>query len=188
MSSFESDNESLKSTTAETSPMAGLCQAFHPLDNDDKVTVLTFQLPSALIPALMATEEEEKAAVKPVVKEHFFDICLDVSGSMAGAAINCAKEAMKRLVNHLIDNCGVPAERITIYLYAHTCRVRRLGGPDDIAWMGSISAGGGKKETIRGLQRKKEAARESGGRGSGGRGCRNQRKAKNALPLQTDRV
>ncbi|GJJ73516.1 hypothetical protein EMPS_05874 [Entomortierella parvispora] len=143
MGSLESDNESLKSTSTGAAPTVGFCQAFHPLENDDKVTVLTLQLPPASVSSLTATEEEEKAIVQPVVKETFFNICLDVSGSMAGAALRCAKEAMKRLVDHLINNCGVPADRITIYLFAHTCRVRRLGGLDDIAWMDSITASGG---------------------------------------------
>ncbi|KAG0043585.1 hypothetical protein BGZ83_011250 [Gryganskiella cystojenkinii] len=157
MGSVESDNESLSET------IVGQCQAFHPLENDKTVTVLTLQLPPAPLPVeeVAPVQEEQSATtidgesststsnnilLKPIVrltKEAFFHICLDVSGSMAGSAIKCAKEAMKRLVDHLIKNCSVPADRITVYLFSQMCKVRQLGGINDEGWMESITAGGG---------------------------------------------
>lgn len=146
MASVESDNESLMSTTnrnLEVGPVMGYCQGFHPVENNDKVTVLTLQLP----PVQVDAEEAEKK--KPLMKEAFFHICLDVSGSMCGSPIYCAKIAMQRLVKHLIDTCAVPADRITIYLFSNSCQVRRLGQPNDQAWMDAITANGGKDTKTR---------------------------------------
>ncbi|KAG0286809.1 hypothetical protein BGZ96_009159 [Linnemannia gamsii] len=112
-------------------------QAFHPLESDPSVTVLSFKVP----PAPVITLDEPTPVVQQ--KEAYFHICLDTSGSMAGSGMQCAKEAMKELFSHLVTNCRVPAERISVYLYSMTCTVRRMGQSDDLAWMDSIKAGGG---------------------------------------------
>jgi cobalamin biosynthesis protein CobT len=81
-------------------------------------------------------------------KEAYFDICLDVSGSMAGSGIKCARLAMKRLIDHLIKTCGVPPHRITIYLYSTTCRTRRVGGDGADKWIDNIAASGGNVNVV----------------------------------------
>ncbi|KAI8601872.1 hypothetical protein EDD21DRAFT_373380 [Dissophora ornata] len=127
------------SETSTTTEVA-ICRAFHPLENQDSVTVLSLQVPPLQVPEVSG--DGERIPVEPK-KEAYFDICLDVSGSMAGAGINCAKIAMKRLIDHLINTCGVPPIRITVYLFSHRCDVRRLGDDSDERWINSISAGGG---------------------------------------------
>ncbi|KAF9155901.1 hypothetical protein BG015_008150 [Linnemannia schmuckeri] len=118
----------------------GKAQAFHPLDSDPSVTVLSLQLP----PAPIIEKDESLDTVVPTQqKEAFFHICLDTSGSMAGSGIQCAKEAMKELFSHLVNNCRIPPERISVYLYSMSCSVRRMGLVDDLRWMDSIKAGGG---------------------------------------------
>jgi hypothetical protein len=141
-------------TTTETGPGTGTAgtegmgagatgaktQAFHPLESDPSVTVLSFKVPPAPVITL-----DESIASAPVIqqKEAYFHICLDTSGSMAGSGIRCAKEAMKELFSHLVTNCKVPAERILVYLYSMTCSVRQMGQANDMQWMDSITAGGG---------------------------------------------
>ena len=127
------------SGTSMTTPMA-VCQAFHPLENQDSVTVLSIQVPPLQV--LLASGDGKRIPIEPK-KEAYFDICLDVSGSMAGAGINCAKIAMKRLIDHLINTCGVPPSRITVYLFSNHCNARRLGNDGDERWINSISAAGG---------------------------------------------
>ncbi|KAF9913067.1 hypothetical protein BX616_010182 [Lobosporangium transversale] len=120
-----------------------ICKAFHPLENDDSVTVLSFKVPP---PAPLNTEDGDGSAAATAVlqkKEAFFDICLDISGSMAGSGIACAKRAMKNLIRHLIENCSVPYSRITVYLFQSDCKVRRLKSDNDYDWIDSIKAGGG---------------------------------------------
>ncbi|KAI1299818.1 hypothetical protein EDD11_006371 [Mortierella claussenii] len=120
-----------------------ICQAFHPLDNQESITVLSLKVPPAtvLINDLGVKKLPESVMVK---KEAFFDICLDVSGSMAGSGMRCAKEAMKRLIDHLINSCEVPANRITLYLFNSGCAVRRLGDKkSDDQFIENIQAGGG---------------------------------------------
>ncbi|KAG0277789.1 hypothetical protein BGZ95_005338 [Linnemannia exigua] len=135
-------------TTGGGTTAAAKAQAFHPLDSDPSVTVLTFKVPPAPIIDVGTTEDEDAlVSSKPIVvapqKEAFFHICLDTSGSMAGSGINCAKEAMKELFQHLVENCHIPAERISVYLYSMACTVRQMGQVDDFVWMDSIKAGGG---------------------------------------------
>lgn len=121
----------------------GKAQAFHPLETEPSVTVLSLTVPPAPIPEKDESLETAIPAVQQ--KEAFFHICLDTSGSMAGSGIKCAKEAMKELFSHLVQNCRVPAERISVYLYSMSCSVRRMGVvEDDLRWMDSIQAGGGK--------------------------------------------
>ncbi|KAF9348829.1 hypothetical protein BGX34_002217 [Mortierella sp. NVP85] len=121
-----------------TGPLAAVSHAFHPVESDDSVTLLSLKVP------VMADEEPEAESVdKKPKKEAYFDICLDVSGSMAGSGIKCARPAMKRLIDHLIKTCGVPASRITVYLFSHKCTVRRVNGDDSDRWIDSISASGG---------------------------------------------
>ncbi|KAF9910959.1 hypothetical protein EC991_005134 [Linnemannia zychae] len=128
-----------------TTGVTAKAQAFHPLDSDPSVTVLTFKLPPAPIIEVLDSDDTSSLAPAAVAlqKEAFFHICLDVSGSMAGSGIKCAKEAMKELFQHLVENCRIPAERISVYLYSMTCTVRQMGRVDDVAWMDSIKAGGG---------------------------------------------
>ncbi|KAG0366650.1 hypothetical protein BC939DRAFT_480755 [Gamsiella multidivaricata] len=116
---------------------AAVCHAFHPLENQDSVTLLSFQVP----PWKKENQGEKQQPVKKT-KQAYFDICLDVSGSMAGSGIECAKVAMKRLIDHLIQNCEVPPERITVYLYESSCQTRRLKD-GDTKWINSVKAGGG---------------------------------------------
>lgn len=121
----------------------GKAQAFHPLETDPSVTVLSLTVPPAPI---IPEKDESLETAKPAVqqKEAFFHICLDTSGSMAGSGIQCAKVAMKELFSHLVQNCRVPAERISVYLYSMTCSVRQMGVVEnDLRWMDSIKAGGG---------------------------------------------
>ncbi|KAG0006425.1 hypothetical protein BGZ65_008184 [Modicella reniformis] len=115
------------------SPKAAICQAFHPVETDDSLTVLSFKVPPII--------EEEQSVIKTPRKEAYFDICLDVSGSMAGSGIQCARLAMKRLIDHLIKTCGVPPNRIMVYLFSHQCNVRNVNGDDK--WIDTISANGG---------------------------------------------
>ncbi|KAG0251670.1 hypothetical protein BG011_007458 [Mortierella polycephala] len=117
-----------------------VCQAFHPHENQDSVTVLALQVP----PLVEAAGDGANMTKAKEQKEAFFNICLDTSGSMSGAAIQCAKEAMQRLITHLIHNCAVPPSRITIYLYSTVCFVRRLGVEEaDKRWLSSVNASGG---------------------------------------------
>ncbi|KAH7027037.1 hypothetical protein BKA57DRAFT_511641 [Linnemannia elongata] len=128
---------------AGTGRGGGKAQAFHPLETDPSVTVLSLTFPPAPI---IPKEDESLETATPAVlqKEAFFHICLDTSGSMAGSGIKCAKEAMKELFSHLVHNCRIPAERISVYLYSMTCSVRQMGVfEDDLRWMDSIQAGGG---------------------------------------------
>ncbi|KAK3841071.1 MAG: hypothetical protein J3R72DRAFT_158581 [Linnemannia gamsii] len=152
--SVSGDNTNITNTNDDHATTGGgtsttaKAQAFHPLDSDPSVTVLTFKVPPAPIIGVEVTEDEDAlASSKPIVvapqKEAFFHICLDTSGSMAGSGINCAKEAMKELFQHLVENCRIPAERISVYLYSMTCTVRQMGQLDDFVWMDSIKAGGG---------------------------------------------
>ncbi|KAF9349786.1 hypothetical protein BGX26_011963, partial [Mortierella sp. AD094] len=117
--------------------VAAVCQAFHPIEGEDSLTVLSVKVPPFVAP----DRAEDFTKVKK--KEAFFDICLDTSGSMSGSGLRCAKEAMRRLIDHLIKTCGVPPNRITVYLYSHFCVVRRLGQPGDEQWINSISTNGG---------------------------------------------
>ncbi|CAO3571590.1 unnamed protein product [Mortierella alpina] len=116
-----------------------LCQAFHPLDNQNSVTVLSIKAPPLVL------EDCPSALAAPTVqKEAYFHICLDISGSMAGAALHCAKQAMARLIDHLINTCGVPSSRITVYLFSHFCKVRQLHDEaQDKAWVETINVDGG---------------------------------------------
>lgn len=123
--------------TAGAGATGAKAQAFHPLESDPSITVLSFKVP----PAPVITLDEPTLAVQQ--KEAYFHICLDTSGSMAGSGMQCAKEAMKELFLHLVTNCKVPAERISVYLYSMTCSVRQMGRADDLQWMNSIQAGGG---------------------------------------------
>lgn len=128
---------------AGTGRGGGKAQAFHPLETDPSVTVLSLTFPPA--PIIPKQDESLETATPSVLqKEAFFHICLDTSGSMAGSGINCAKEAMKELFSHLVHNCRIPAERISVYLYSMSCSVRQMGVfEDDLRWMDSIQAGGG---------------------------------------------
>lgn len=128
---------------AGTGRGGGKAQAFHPLETDPSVTVLSLTFPPA--PIIPKQDESLETATPAVLqKEAFFHICLDTSGSMAGSGINCAKEAMKELFSHLVHNCRIPAERISVYLYSMSCSVRQMGVfEDDLRWMDSIQAGGG---------------------------------------------
>ncbi|KAF9433250.1 hypothetical protein BGZ76_009693 [Entomortierella beljakovae] len=110
------------------------CQAFHPIDGNDSMTLLSLKVP-------FSTENDPQVATEQ--KQAYFKICLDISGSMAGSGIRCAKMAMKMLIDHLIKTCGVPADMIFVYLYGSDCTVRRLGQPDDRNWIEGIKAGGG---------------------------------------------
>ncbi|KAF9138827.1 hypothetical protein BGX30_008706 [Mortierella sp. GBA39] len=140
-------NEATSTATGEAGAGAGRgggkAQAFHPLETDPSVTVLSLTVPPApIIPEKDESFETATPAVQQ--KEAFFHICLDTSGSMAGSGMQCAKEAMKELYSHLVQNCRVPAERISVYLYSMSCSVRRMGVvEDDLRWMDSINAGGG---------------------------------------------
>ncbi|KAF9182637.1 hypothetical protein BGZ51_004523 [Haplosporangium sp. Z 767] len=135
---YVSSQNSLISILDETS--AAACQAFHPQENQDSVTVLTLQVP----PLVEVTGDGTSTTRVKEQKEAFFNICLDTSGSMSGAAIQCAKEAMQRLITHLIHNCAVPPSRITIYLYSTVCYVRQLGDEEaDKRWLRSVNASGG---------------------------------------------
>ncbi|KAF9383977.1 hypothetical protein BGX21_001419, partial [Mortierella sp. AD011] len=118
--------------------VAAICHAFHPIEGDDSLTVLSVKVPPSV------AEDFTKAKKK----EAFFDICLDTSGSMSGSGIRCAKMAMKRLIDHLIKNCGVPPSRITVYLFSHVCTVRRMGQPGDDQWINSISTNGGETSEL----------------------------------------
>ncbi|KAF9109988.1 hypothetical protein BGX27_006902 [Mortierella sp. AM989] len=115
------------------------CEAFHPIEGQDSLTLLSVKVP----PLVVSESEKSEVPILIEKKEAFFDICLDTSGSMAGSGIRCAKVAMKRLIDHLINNCGVPANRITVYLYQSSCTARRLGQANDERWIDAISAGGG---------------------------------------------
>ncbi|KAG0308003.1 hypothetical protein BGZ98_009223 [Dissophora globulifera] len=119
-------------------PATALFQAFHPVDDKDTITLLSLRVPLPLL-----DDASQSSAPIKAKKEAFFDICLDVSGSMAGSGINCAKIAMQRLIDHLVNTCNVPPSRITVYLFSHICKVRRLGQDDDKEWFNLISAGGG---------------------------------------------
>ncbi|KAF9088786.1 hypothetical protein BGX23_007118 [Mortierella sp. AD031] len=134
-----------ETTAATTTVTAAIGHAFHPLETDPSITVLSFKVPPPLPIAIQEPEDETVATPAVVVeqKEAFFHICLDISGSMAGSGIRCAKEAMKELFEHLVVNCQVPPERISVYLYSMTCSVRQMGQVDDVTWMDSIKAGGG---------------------------------------------
>ncbi|KAG0038524.1 hypothetical protein BGZ82_011727 [Podila clonocystis] len=139
-----------------------VCQAFHPVDGNDSVTVLSFKVPAPIIiqdetETETKTETEAQASSTsslqhPITstvadtfgaKEAFFHICLDVSGSMAGSGINCAKAAMSKLIDHL-EASGVPAHRITVYTFQSSCTIRRWGEvSNDRKWLESVRAGGG---------------------------------------------
>ncbi|KAF9929535.1 hypothetical protein BGZ67_006270 [Mortierella alpina] len=117
-----------------------LCQAFHPLDNQNSVTVLSIKAP----PLVLEDSPAALLAAPRVQKEAYFHICLDTSGSMAGSGLYCAREAMARLIDHLINTCGVPSSRITVYLFSHVCKVRQLQDEaQDKAWVKTINADGG---------------------------------------------
>lgn len=140
LSASAEDKASDTGHTVSTAPTTGVCHAFHPVDADDSVTVLSLTVPT------IVEEKKEVSAFNnqpKKKKEAYFDICLDVSGSMAGSGIKCARLAMKRLINHLIKTCGVPPHRITIYLYSTTCRTRRVGGDGADKWIENIAASGG---------------------------------------------
>ncbi|KAF9920912.1 hypothetical protein FBU30_009122 [Linnemannia zychae] len=143
MASLVDTNQDIAITTSNNSNDSlldtAIGQAFHPLESDSSVTVLSFKVPPAPIPE----QDEWDAKVVVPQKEAFFHICLDTSGSMSGSGIRCAKEAMKELLAHLINNCKVPAERISVYLYSMQCTVRQMGQVDDNVWIDSIKAGGG---------------------------------------------
>ncbi|KAF9958379.1 hypothetical protein BGZ72_000445 [Mortierella alpina] len=128
------------SATSLDAESSSVCQAFHPLDNLNSVTVLSIKAPAPVL-------EDCPDAVLPtakVQKEAYFHICLDTSGSMAGSGLRCAKEAMARLIDHLISTCGVPSSRITVYLFSHVCKVRQLyDKAEDEAWVRSIKTDGG---------------------------------------------
>lgn len=139
-----------------------VCQAFHPVDGNDSVTVLSFKVPAPIIiqdETVNVTEAEAETQPSsstslpdPVTstvaktfgaKEAFFHICLDVSGSMSGSGLNCAKVAMSKLIDHL-EASGVPAHRITVYTFQSTCTIRRWGEvPNDREWLDNVRAGGG---------------------------------------------
>ncbi|KAG0002662.1 hypothetical protein BGZ79_002546 [Entomortierella chlamydospora] len=127
----------VSSQDANNVDVAAICQAFHPIEGDDSLTVLSVKVPPFVAP------EKAEDFTKAKKKEAFFDICLDTSGSMSGSGLRCAKMAMRRLIDHLINNCGVPPSKITVYLYSHVCTVRRLGQPGDDQWINSISTNGG---------------------------------------------
>ncbi|KAG0207054.1 hypothetical protein BGX28_001597 [Mortierella sp. GBA30] len=113
-----------------------VCQAFHPLDNEDSVTVVSITVPP--------DEPEDSSTEVKVQKEAYFHICLDVSGSMAGSGLRCAKEAMARLIDHLISFCGVPSSRIIVYLFSHYCKARQLCNvEEDKQWVKNIQTDGG---------------------------------------------
>ncbi|KAF9566848.1 hypothetical protein EC968_003591 [Mortierella alpina] len=117
-----------------------VCQAFHPLDSQNSVTVLSITAP----PLVQHDCPAAPLAAPTVHKEAYFHICLDTSGSMAGSGLRCAKEAMARLIDHLINTCGVPASRITVYLFSHVCKIRQLRDEaQDKAWVKTINADGG---------------------------------------------
>ncbi|KAF9375247.1 hypothetical protein CPC16_000831 [Podila verticillata] len=127
-----------------------VCQAFHPVDANDSVTVLSFKVPEPIIiqdEAEASSSSLQDPATSTVAslgaKEAFFHICLDVSGSMAGSGINCAKAAMSKLIDHL-EASGVPAHRITVYTFQSSCAIRHWGEKEnDRQWLGNVRAGGG---------------------------------------------
>ncbi|KAF9208381.1 hypothetical protein BGZ49_008966 [Haplosporangium sp. Z 27] len=130
---------SLADASNQETSVSEICQAFHPIEGQDHVTLLSIKVPPAIA--------KEKSVNTEVVskKEAFFDICLDVSGSMSGSGIQCAKEALKRLVEHL-KLSGVPPNRITVYLFSTSCNVRQFGihgESSDMQYIESIRAGGG---------------------------------------------
>lgn len=146
-----------------------VCQAFHPVDGNDSVTVFSFKVPAPIViqdetatetmtmtETVTDTQTSSSSSLQdPVIstvasssgaKEAFFHICLDVSGSMAGSGINCAKAAMSKLIDHL-EASGVPANRITVYTFQSTCTIRRWGEvPRDREWLESVRAGGGNQK------------------------------------------
>lgn len=129
-----------------------VCQAFHPVDANDSVTVLSFKVPEPIIiqdEAETSSSSLQDPATSTVAslgaKEAFFHICLDVSGSMAGSGINCAKAAMSKLIDHL-EASGVPAHRITVYTFQSACAIRHWGEKgNDRQWLENVRAGGGKQ-------------------------------------------
>lgn len=147
MSTLSSSSTQDTKDAISTTPTVGECQAFHPVETDDSVTLLAFKAP------VIAREKDESSVNKKPKKEAYFDICLDVSGSMSGSGIKCARLAMKRLIDHLIKTCGVPAYRITVYLFSHICTVRRVGSDGADKWINTISASGGKVEKRNAVER-----------------------------------
>ncbi|KAF9581483.1 hypothetical protein BGW38_001475, partial [Lunasporangiospora selenospora] len=117
-----------------TSLEVSSCRAFHPIDGSDHITSLLFDIPPL-------NEEEPMPMVE---KETFFHICLDISGSMAGSGLTCAKAAMKQLIDHLIKVCEVSPSRIWVYLFNTHSAARQLGQSDDERWLANIQSNGGK--------------------------------------------
>ncbi|KAG0338949.1 hypothetical protein BG004_006993 [Podila humilis] len=152
----------ISSQEGESLVQEAICQAFHPVADNDTVTVLTFKVPEPIIladePTTATTETVEHGSLQPdnnnthpgarvevSGKEAFFHICLDISGSMAGSGINCAKVAMKQLIDHL-EASGVSGHRITVHVFNSSCTSRRWGErDDDHGWLSNLRAGGGTK-------------------------------------------
>ncbi|KAF9414638.1 hypothetical protein BGZ94_000327, partial [Podila epigama] len=123
--------------------LEAVCQAFHPVENDESLSVLSFKVPAAIQPPKKDLFEDETPLPPVKTKEAFFHICLDVSGSMAGSGIRCAKIAMGQLIDHL-EKSGVPPTRITVYTYQNTCTIRHWGQDpqNDRQWLENARAGG----------------------------------------------